>query len=77
MFTSNSGKTTTPPSPSPALPEDCLQCRIVGTVTFGSVSAYASYLRAVTPKSEKGNRLFFACFSVGAAAVAVHRAFFT
>ena len=72
MVTINSGKTTTS---SP--PEDCLQCRVVGTVTFGSVSAYASYLRAVTPKSEKGNRLFFACFSIGAAAVAVHRAFFS
>ena len=61
----------------PPLPEDCLQCRIVGTVTFGSISVYASYLRAVTPKSEKGNRLFFACFSLGAATVAIHRAFFT
>lgn len=75
MSTINSGKTTTQPAPS--FPEDCLQCRVLGTVTFGSVSAYASYLRAVTPKSEKGNRLFFACFSIGAAAVAVHRAFIT
>jgi len=55
---------------------DCLQCRIIGTATFSGVSAYAYFLRATTPKADRGHRLFLACFSVGAAAVAVHRAFF-
>lgn len=55
--------------------EDCLQCRIVGTLTFTGVSLYALHLRAMTPKDARGNRLFFACFSFGAAAVAFHRCF--
>jgi hypothetical protein len=55
--------------------EDCLQCRIVGTTTFTGVSLYALHLRAITPKNDRGNRLFFTCFSLGAAAVAFHRCF--
>ena len=57
----------------PAGELDCLSCRIVGTAAFSGISAYAYHLRSMAPKSEKGNRLFFLCFSLSAAAVAVTR----
>ena len=55
--------------------EDCLSCKVIGTTVFSSIGLYAYYLRAVTPKSEKGNRLFFGCFAITAGAVALHRGF--
>jgi hypothetical protein len=60
---------------SGATEEDCLSCKIIGTTTFSGISLYAYHLRKITPKSEKGNRLFFGCFAVATAAVAIHRGF--
>lgn len=63
-------------SPKPGTTEeDCLSCKIIGTTTFSGISLYAYHLRKITPASEKGNRLFFACFAVATAAVAIHRGF--
>lgn len=62
-------------SKSPTTEQDCLSCKIIGTAAFSSIGLYAYHLRAVTPKSEKGNRLFFGCFAIAAGAVALHRGF--
>ena len=55
--------------------EDCLACKIIGTSAFSGISLYAYSLRAVTPKSDRGNRIFFGCFAVAAASIAIHRGF--
>lgn len=56
--------------------EDCLQCKVLGTVTFSFLSVYSFYNRSKIPKSDRSGRLFMGAFGVGAAAVAVWRAFF-
>jgi hypothetical protein len=55
-------------------PIDCLQCKIIGVVTFSGISMYAANLRRFTPRHDKGQRLFLASLIVGAGAVAVWRA---
>ena len=64
---------TSSAQPSAGTELDCLSCRIVGTAAFSGISAYALQLRSMTAKSDKGNRMFLLCFSIGAAAVAVTR----
>ena len=54
--------------------KDCFQCRVVGVLTFGGVSAYAARLRATTPLNDPRQRLFLAFFSAGFAAAAAARA---
>ena len=61
-------------SKDPKDPRDCLQCRVVGVLTFGGVSAYAARLRINTPLSDPRQRLFLAVFSAGFAAAAAARA---
>lgn len=57
-------------------PKDCIECRIVGMVTFSGIAGYAAYLRMATPKSDRGQRLFLGGIVVGATCVAIHRAIF-
>eukprot|EP01041_Mallomonas_annulata_P004159 gene4159-8267_t len=54
--------------------KDCLQCRAIGSMTFGGISLYALYLRINTPSRDRGHRVFLACFAIGAASVSVLRA---
>ena len=37
--------------------DDCLTCKVIGTVTFTSISGYALYLRLNTPKHDKGAKI--------------------
>ena len=55
---------------------DCLQCKVIGTVTFLGISGYASYLRIATPKADKRQRLFLACFAIGSGVMALYRTTF-
>ena len=52
---------------------DCLQCKIIGTVTFTGVAIYAIHLRQTTPIHKKVDRLFLTCFAIGAAGIAAAR----
>ena len=54
--------------------DDCLSCRVTGTVTFAGVSAYMAYLHATTPKGNLQSRAFFMVFGVLAGSAAVWRA---
>jgi hypothetical protein len=56
------------------IPEDCMQCRIIGTLSFTGISGYAAYLRLNTPRNDKGQRLFLLGFSLTALGVAGWRA---
>ena len=56
--------------------KDCLQCKIVGVSTFSGIAGYATYLRAVTPRNEIGQRFFLGCFALGAVGIAVARAIY-
>lgn len=55
-------------------PTDCLQCKIIGVVTFSGISMYAANLRRLTPRHDTSQRVFLASLIVGAGAVAVWRA---
>lgn len=52
---------------------DCLQCKVVGTLTFSSVAAYILHLRHTTPKTDKRARLFFAVIGISSIGMAAYR----
>jgi hypothetical protein len=54
--------------------KDCMQCKVIGALTFSGISLYALNLRQSTPKHDKAQRLFLASLMLGAGAVAVWRA---
>ena len=52
---------------------DCFECRAIGTLTFGGLSGYATYLRYTTPKSNPSQRLFLAFMMVTTGSLAIYR----
>jgi hypothetical protein len=54
--------------------KDCLSCKVIGVGMLSGVSGYGAHLFYKAPKANTTNRVFFACFSVMAAAAAVARA---
>ena len=54
--------------------EDCLECRITGTLTLSGISGYALYLRQQAPIKSVKNRAFFGFFSASFAVAALWRA---
>ena len=56
--------------------KDCFTCKAIGTLTFSSLSAYSIYLRATTPKTDKGHRLYLGVMALGFGGVAIARAFY-
>jgi len=53
--------------------KDCMQCKIVGVMTFSGLASYAAYLRMNTPRNEKMQRLYLGCVSAGSIALAIWR----
>ena len=53
--------------------KSCLQCKIVGVLTFVGTAGYAEYLRMNTPIHSKGQRIYLGCVSIGSVAVALWR----
>ena len=53
--------------------KSCLQCKVIGVLTFMGTGAYASYLRMNTPIGSKGQRLYLGCVGIGSLAIALWR----
>ena len=53
--------------------KDCMQCKIVGVMTFSGLASYSAYLRMNTPRNQKMQRVWLGCVSVGSIALAVWR----
>ena len=54
--------------------KDCLECKIIGSVTFAGISTYIGYLGIITPKQMKFTRIFYGGFALGAAYLSIYRA---
>lgn len=46
-------------------PEDCLNCRLIGSATMGGLALYWNHLRLTTPKNAKVNRIFLGTMAAG------------
>ena len=53
--------------------KDCMQCKIVGVMTFSGLASYAAYLRMNSTRNEKMQRLYLGCVSAGSIALAIWR----
>lgn len=54
-------------------PIDCMECKIVGTLSFTGLSGYALYMRMNTPKHDKVQRMYLAGVAVASFGLAVWR----
>ncbi|SOV15623.1 conserved Plasmodium protein, unknown function [Plasmodium sp. gorilla clade G2] len=54
--------------------EDCIFCRVTGTIVFGSVSVY-SFLKFLQAPKKSGDRKFFGLISVCFSFLSLYRAF--
>lgn len=52
---------------------DCMECKIVGTLSFTGLSGYALYMRMNTPKHDKVQRIYLAGVAVVSFGLAVWR----
>lgn len=46
-------------------PEDCLNCKIIGSATMGALALYWNHLRLTTPKNARVNRIFLGTMATG------------